>query len=627
MRLSQKIDGRIEAKEIGEPDFAQHYDVIVTGLGTSGSMALIAAARQGLKVLGIERMNCMGGMGTAGSVNGYYFGSAGGVYEELDREALALSDSVYTRSGAYNVEAKKYVLEQEAVSRGAVLAYESAVIGVYLDGKRVTGVSFVGPSGCQAVSSKVLIDCTGDAEVCYTAGCITHTGRELDGRTQPFTSVKVYAANNKVSWINFDSGCTDQTDGEQLSKAIVFAHAQHLEEKYADGKQRMLYLAPLLGIREGRLIEGEETIRLENFFADRVSEEPLFYAYADIDKHGRDHAFEAEELADWFVGSNLGAMNVTVPVPLGAMIPKGFEGIMAAGRCLAVDHSLSTCVRMNRDMQKSGEAAATAAALAIEQGVPLKAVSYEQLLSRLAATGCYNPDNNKGYQIAYPSNRKPEAAVEWLTDRALIREGLASDAPGIAIWSARRLGRGEIGADLKQWLQAEDEQLRKHSAFALALLGDHATLPELRSMMRERDSLVLQDCRKNNQMRGFMAIYLLGRLRDEGSIDELADLVRNPQEITKPVYGVADTSDILRPKKFNEIYFQFFSHSIIALLKIYAAHPEQQERIREILRQSVGNDDYIHRITGQKPGTYHYSIAQNINMVAYREMKRLEGAI
>jgi hypothetical protein len=620
MLISQKINGEIVAANAGEIDFPLSYDVVVVGLGTSGSVALIAAARRGLKVLGIERLNSMGGMGTSGSVNGYYFGSQGGLYETLDRETAKLCESVYAKSGAYNVEAKKYVLEQKAVRAGAKLAFEASITGVYLEGKQAVGLEWAGPGGIMRAASKIIIDCTGDAEVCAMAGCATNMGRELDNRTQPFTSVKVYAANRRVNWINFDSGCTDQTDGEALSRTIVFSHSRHLEERYEDGKQRMLYLAPLLGIREGRLIEGEETIRLDDFFADRVTDQPLFYAYADIDKHGRDHAFEPEELADWFVGGNLGAINVTVPVPLGAMIPRGFGGLMAAGRCLAVDHGLSTCVRMNRDMQKCGEAAATAAWLAIENGVSVMDVPYEQLVGYLTETGCYDPANNKGYQVAYPGDRKPPQRIEWMTATGDIRAGLASDTPGIAIWSAYRLRDGKIRETLREWQGEDDEALRKHSAFALGLLGDEAALPVLRGMLAERDSFQLKDCRKNNQMRGYMAIYLLGRLRDERSIDELESMVCEPGELDKPVYSGVDTSDILKPKKFNEIYFQFFSHAVMALLKIREERLEHRERVDGILKRAVGDGSYISRITGQRVGTYHYSIAENMKDIVQRKI-------
>ena len=46
------------------------YDVVVCGLGTSGTIAAITAARHGLSVLGIEAFNCPGGTTTIGGIIG-----------------------------------------------------------------------------------------------------------------------------------------------------------------------------------------------------------------------------------------------------------------------------------------------------------------------------------------------------------------------------------------------------------------------------------------------------------------------------------------------------------------------------------------------------------------------------
>ena len=210
MLLSQKIEGNIIRKKIKSAEFPIHYDVIVVGLGTAGSIAAIASAVKGLRVLGIEKMNCMGGMGTAGGVLSYYFGSTGGYYEELDKKASYYIGSVYAKSRKNNPEAKKYVLEQEALEYGVKLEYESTVTGVFLYNRTVKGISWIAPDGHKTAGCKVLIDCTGDAYICEMAGCNYFWGREIDGCTQPFTSVKVFIQDGIINTTNFDSGLMKQ---------------------------------------------------------------------------------------------------------------------------------------------------------------------------------------------------------------------------------------------------------------------------------------------------------------------------------------------------------------------------------------------------------------------------------
>ena len=85
----------------------------------------------------------------------------------------------------------------------------------------------------------------------------------------------------------------------------------------------MLGISILLGLREGRRIVGEETVELQDYLEDRMTDHPAFYAYSNLDNHGRDLAFESEGLQDWLVASSLWGINISVPVPLGCCIPKG----------------------------------------------------------------------------------------------------------------------------------------------------------------------------------------------------------------------------------------------------------------------------------------------------------------
>ena len=251
----------------------------------------------------------------------------------------------------------------------------------------------------------------------------------------------------------------------------------------------------MIGIRDGRRIEGEKTLTLSDFFDGKSTDKPIFYAYADLDRHGSDIALNSETLQDWSVASNLGAVNITFPVPFETMIPKGYDGLLTAGRCMSFDSDISTAVRMQRDMQKAGEAAAMAAYLSIKKNCKLKEVPYDDLLCLLKETACFNEDNNLGFRFdsPYQYDNYP-ITINWITEPSDIKRALASDKPGVAIWSSKLIGDA-IKNNLKNWIKSYNDNLKKHSAFALALLNDYTCLPVLRQIIRSRDNFTLSDCR------------------------------------------------------------------------------------------------------------------------------------
>lgn len=597
MILSQLADKKVVQQQAAVvTEFVPAYDVIVVGLGTAGAVAAIQAAREGLRVLGLEKWNGAGGTGTIGGVLGYYFGSRGGMFEEIDREVFALQRMErYTHTGGISGELKKYVMEQKMIEAGVTVQYEATVTGVYLEaaeegmevgggsekplkaGGKVIGVRWHGPNGEQSAFAKIVIDCTGDACVCAMAGAAFRLGRAFDGLPQPYSNVLELANEKGTSRYYTDSGFVDPTDGEAVSAAVIDSAIMptHLKDFY-DEDSRIMNLAPLLGVREGRLIIGEENVTFADYLQDRVTDQPIFYAYSNLDVHNKDLAFESELHQDWVIAASLWGVNFSVPIPLGALIPKGFDGLLAAGRALAVDHDMAACVRMKRDMQKSGEAAAIAASLSIRKQVPLTEVPYEELAARLRATGCLDEKNNVSIQVP-AANAAPDAGQSWLTDAAQIREMLDSEKPGIAIWSTRRLGES-IRDHLREWVKETDRQhLSRHSAIALALQHDRAAVPLLREMVYTRDSFVPKTGRKYNQVRGYAAIYLLGKLKDREIVPELLNIMRD-----RPSFKNLST-DAEFIGTDDEYFFQYFTFSLTALFRIGDHHADLREKIvREV---------------------------------------------
>ncbi|MBU3190999.1 FAD-dependent oxidoreductase [Clostridium bowmanii] len=524
--------------------------------------------------------------------------------------ANEMQGSGYLNAVGINPELKKYLCEQEAVKNGVEICYESILTGVYYEENKVTGIQWFGIDGMKRAAGKVIIDCTADAQVCSLANCKLHSGREIDGQGQPYSNVQIELLNNQIEFYHFtDCGYINHLDGKQYSDAHVHSASlpNYLWDKYEENR-RMLGFAPLLGLREGRFIEGEENITLEDYQNDKISDKPLFYAYSNIDNHGKDVAFESEMQQDWTVAASLWGINFSLPIPMGALLPKGFEGIITAGRCIAMNHDIAPCIRMRRSMQKCGEAAALVALLAIEKGISLKEVPYVELATLLKETKCLNEENNVGTEevISHPHKIR---IFKWMTSEEEIKNGLSTSKPGIAIWSAKRLGE-KIKADLKLWISDNDEHISRNSALALGLIGDVDALPMLRHIAQERDDFLPETSRKFNQLRAHSAIYLIGKLKDRDSVTLLTDIFMHPESWPNKnkIYNEFIYND-------EEYYFQYFSQSMMALIKIGDEHVDLREEISRILKQRVFAGDFNVIITFKGGKGEPYSHANKIRKI------------
>lgn len=617
MMISERVNDTVKQRSAPFDETVHEFDVIVVGLGTAGAIAAIAAAEQGLRVLGLERMTAMGGTGTVGAVIGYYFGNKGGLFEEIDQEVQrlgALAD--YTKAAGVSAELKKWALERRVEAAGVTFRYDTTVIGVYMDGNKVEGVRWIGPHGIDSAKSSVVIDCTGEAEVSAMAGAAYRKGREIDGKMQPFSNALVYIENDVVRTFYTDSGYVNAADREGLSREVIQSACRwtHQPDRFTD-KRKFVKFAPLLGIREGRFIAGEQDVTFADFISGKLYAEPIFYAYSNLDNHGKDIAFESELQQDWTVAAGLWGLNFSVPVPLGALIPKGLDGLLVAGRAMAVDHDMATCIRMKRDMQKCGEAAGLAASLAIKHGVPLRKVPYEELKSLLTATGCLQESNHVGFRYGIPSQDHHPSMSNWLSEAADIYDGLTSEKPGIAIWSARNLG-DVIRPYLKQWvLQEDDPHLSRHSAFALALLGDQEAIPVLRAMVRERDSFFPKTSRKYNQARGYTSIYLLGKMRDEGIVDELLAILDSREDFS----NLSTDAEFINHD--DEYFFQYFTFSLAALFRIAERYPVHRAAVEKTLSPIVFDPSFSLQVTMKPSKDVYYDMADTIRTIVHDQLE------
>ncbi|TBL70394.1 FAD-dependent oxidoreductase [Paenibacillus thalictri] len=179
-------------------------DVLVVGGGPAGIGAAVAAARNGAKVLLVERYGFVGGNLTVAMVNPMFTfhdvngkqvirGVAGELVDRLVSKTVSpghVTDLTFDNASMspFDPEGMKLVLFELLQEAGVELLLHSTFASAYTDGSgNVTTVIVENKSGRQAICPKLVIDCSADADVVARVGAPFIKGRETDGAMQPVT--------------------------------------------------------------------------------------------------------------------------------------------------------------------------------------------------------------------------------------------------------------------------------------------------------------------------------------------------------------------------------------------------------------------------------------------------------
>ncbi len=600
MKVYDVYEGKLRALDAAGTVFEKEYDVVVAGLGVAGAIAALSAAREGLRVFGAERMNAMGGTGTIGGIWSYYRGNKGGLYEAVDAYSSDLVERDYRyengacaeknphkpfkgQSGLYKSEALRILCEQAGVE----YALSASVTGVYREGDRVIGVRWFDGKVSHAYASKYVIDCTADGSVCMAAGCEMNIGRETDHAYQPYSNILLTYRGGNLHFANTDSGTLDQYDPLEYGYASMYSATppMFLPAKFS-GANRYIGLAPLLGLREGRTIVGEATIRLDELMDEVAYGEKgdaVFYGMSHVDDHSQDFAYGGKAYCELMSLCGLWSLDFWFGVPMGAMIPKGLDGILASGRIVSMDHAIAQAMRMKDDMQKSGEAAAMLAALAIKGGVPARGVDPEALRKLLRRTGCLKEGDRVKIRNGDLRLELDQPVEGYITDPALYRGGLSSDRPGLFILSARYMPE-DFGETLYGFLQEKGTLLSHNAALALAMRGDRRCVPVLLEMLASRDGYTPKSGYyvPDHALAACTAIGLLGVSEAVEQLFRMLDLKYSKGIPFFASYLVQDETALA---------YEYFTHAHRALLRIAEQHPELAKPIMDRLDAIIGSPD------------------------------------
>ncbi len=430
-----------DSAPIGVPPGGE-YDVLIAGGGTAGAIAAIQSARLGAKTLLVERSSQPGGtMTNAGVCHPGIFHAWGrqviaGIGFDIVKKCADLNGDALPD---FSKEPKRHwlhqiwlnpflfapLLEEEILSAGVHLLYGASVAGAKFD------------SGCWtaeimplcdrqsesyktalSVRAKQLVDCTGNASVAASAGF----ERLCDGDIQPGTQIYRFSSY-KLS--DIDIPALDAAVKEAKKKGVLkrqdivggmrnFLNAggfnQHhvlnarnacsgnLSETSARGRASMLrvlrflknfkglenikvsYLAPETGVRETFRIKGETVVSVDDYTSARVWPDSVCHCFYPVDLH-YDHGVNPKPLERGKVPT----------VPLSALIPKGSENILVAGKCVSSDRLANSALRVQASCMAMGQAAGAAAALSARMNTSPGNLNFALLADALRANGAIVP--------------------------------------------------------------------------------------------------------------------------------------------------------------------------------------------------------------------------------------------
>lgn len=407
-------------------------DVLVCGGGCAGSAAALAASRAGVRTLLVEKAPFAGGIITSVGLP-YFDGIAhintkrvvvrGIALEMLSKSGVCAPDaqtvSKHNPTIPNTFEFKLLLdrLFQEQKQNLSVL-FNSFVCDVQSSDGRIESVTVANKDGLVTLKPKVVIDCTGDADVSAWAGAPFEQNQEV----QPLTLH--FRINNVAADATVGSACrsalkaaqergelpyyygpgvmflfgknevyvhgvrvpADPTNAADLSRAEMQgradAHAMFRAWKrdvpaFKDAYFMEAY--PWIGVRESRRIIGQHVLSEDDLMTSRRFDDAIATGCWYLDLHpnktvaGSANDFDPKKVQP-----------EPYDIPYRSLLPQKIENLLVAGRCHSATRGAHASTRVTVTAMAMGEAAGVAAALALQSKAEVARLDGVKVRERLA---------------------------------------------------------------------------------------------------------------------------------------------------------------------------------------------------------------------------------------------------
>jgi hypothetical protein len=441
----------MQSKHIVEPSRKTQlwgeYEVVVLGGGPAGIAAALAAGRAGRSTIIIERYGFFGGAGTAAGlstfcglhavVHGKHEQVVHGVVDDvlerlaakdgLNKPHLTIQNQITALS--YDISAFKIAADElMADARVEVLFHAFGTGVVMTDERNIEAVLVETKSGRFAIRGQVFVDGSGDGDLAAWAGVPYEVGdgtgnmlypstmfringvnperagrawevipglmdaAEKQGRTFPRKKPIVRPQRNPIEWRanltqikNPNGTAVSGIDARELSYGevegrrqcwdvfdFIKANTPGFEQAY------IVEIAPQIGIRETRRIQGEYTLTDADILGCRDFADTIGIQGWPVEAHIKGDVK--------FVFTPPGSRGFN-EIPYRILLPRKVDNLLVAGRCASMSHDGQSSARVSGPCFIMGQAAGTAADLALAAGVSPRVIDVAKLQHALRSAG------------------------------------------------------------------------------------------------------------------------------------------------------------------------------------------------------------------------------------------------
>jgi hypothetical protein len=425
------------------------YDVVVLGGGPAGIAAAVAAARAGRSTLLIERYGFLGGMGTAAGVTNFC-GLHANVHGDIRQVVHGVADDLLSRiahlgglnephalfgktvAQAYDTAAYKIAADDLMLSAGVHVLFHALAAGVVMESaQRVNALLIETKSGRRAVLARAFIDCSGDGDLAAWAGAPYEKGDGAGNMLYPSTMFRINGIDPQragkawevipklmleaeaagrykfprktpivrpqksgIEWrvnltqlANAQGNAMDGTDAQELSEAEILGRRQiasvanFLREVPGFEQSYIVDIAPQVGIRETRRVQGRYVLTESDVLECASFDDTIGVNGWPLELHLKgDVEFRWPKIPE-SRGFNQLPYRMTVPL--------GLDNLWVAGRCASMSHEAQSAARVTGACFVMGQAAGTAAHLALKSNVNASSVDTAALQTRLETDGAW----------------------------------------------------------------------------------------------------------------------------------------------------------------------------------------------------------------------------------------------